>query len=66
MGNNQKHWQLSLDYSMSFWDGSLDFQDGHSKEYLDDGGFAQDNSKVPLALVRVPLRLQRETENHHP
>ena len=35
----------------------MDFQDGHSKEYLEDGSFAQDNSEVPLALVRVSLLL---------
>ena len=40
----------------------MGFQDGHSKEYLEDGGFEQDNSEVPLALLMVPLLLERETE----
>jgi len=36
----------------------MDFYDGHSKEYLEDGGFAQDNSEVPPALVVVGLTVK--------
>ena len=68
MGNTRKHWQLSLEYSKYCLDGNLDFQDGHSNEYLADGGFAQDNFEVRLALVvvRVPRLFQTEMENSLP
>ena len=52
MANKQKHWRLSLMYSKYWWDGNLDFQDDHNKEYLVDGSFAQDN-EILLALVVV-------------
>ena len=60
--NKQKHWQLSLEYPK--WDDDLDFQDDHNKEYMVDGGFAQDNEiLLAFVVVRAPVLFQSEMEN---
>ena len=64
MANKQKHWRLSLMYSKYWWDGNLDFQDDHNKEYLVDGSFAQDNEiLLALVVVRVLDLFQSQREN---